>query len=335
MAINTIRKRNNKRNKRSSKAKTFLKGIILIIVLLIIAAVAYRLVNPSTGSSDLASLRYDGEIAVEINGNKPEFTDDEIDRAKKGSFEDYSKLDRLGRCGAATACLGKETMPAEGQKRESIYMVHPSGWQSISFWSRCHLIGYQLSAENANERNLITGTNVFNVQGMLPYENQVADYLRSNSDKHVLMKVEPVYKDDELVASGVQMQAWSVEDKGKSVSYNVYVFNIQPGYIIDYADGTVEDDPDHQTVITLENKKASYTGKPISIDEAKVSGSTGEVKYIYYTDANRKNKTAWKDGAEDYGMPPANKGTYYVVATVAGDAWYPSAASDMAVLTIK
>lgn len=182
---------------------------------------------------------YSGEPYVEINGNEPDFPDD---GSGEESFETYSELDSLGRCGVAYASVGTDLMPTG--ERESISQVKPTGWQTVKYehvdgkylYNRCHLIGYQLSGENANERNLITGTRYMNVEGMLPFENMVADYVKE-TDCHVLYRVTPVFEGDNLLANGVQMEAYSVEDEGESISFNVFVYNVQPGVSIDYATG--------------------------------------------------------------------------------------------------
>ena len=182
----------------------------------------------------------------EVDGNVPGFSEDEL---VTEAFENYSDLDFLGRCGVAYANICKELMPTE--ERGEIGMVKPSGWHTVKYsdridgnylYNRCHLIGYQLAGENANEKNLITGTRYLNVTGMLPFENEVADYVESTGN-HVLYRVTPVFDGDNLVASGVQMEAESVEDKGAGVLFNVYVYNVQPGVIIDYATGASEADP--------------------------------------------------------------------------------------------
>lgn len=182
---------------------------------------------------------YSGEPYVEISGNEPDFSDG--DSGEK-SFETYSELDSLGRCGTAYASVGTDLMPTE--ERGSISKVKPTGWHSVqyehvdgkSLYNRCHLIGYQLSGENANEKNLITGTRYMNVDGMLPFENMVADYVKE-TDNHVLYRVTPIFEGDNLLADGVQMEAYSVEDEGEAVSFNVFVYNVQPGVSIDYATG--------------------------------------------------------------------------------------------------
>lgn len=182
---------------------------------------------------------YSGEPYVEINDNEPEFAAEEMTSV---SYEEYSDLDQLGRCGEAKACIGEELMPDE--ERESISSVTPTGWENQQYdivdggyiYNRCHLIGFQLTGENANERNLITGTRYMNMEGMLPFENEVADYIRE-TDNHVLYRVTPVFEGEDLVASGVQMEAESVEDNGEGISFNVYVYNIQPDITIDYTTG--------------------------------------------------------------------------------------------------
>lgn len=183
---------------------------------------------------------YNGEPYVELNDNVPNFTTREKNNAK--AFENYHRLDALGRCGTAYANICKELMPTE--KRGAIGMVKPSGWNTVKYdvvdgkylYNRCHLIGFQLAGENANKKNLITGTRYLNVDGMLPFEDEVADYVK-DTDQHVLYRVTPVFKGDNLVAEGVEMEAYSVEDKGKGICFHVFVYNVQPGVTIDYATG--------------------------------------------------------------------------------------------------
>ena len=182
---------------------------------------------------------YSGEPYVEVNDNQPEFTEEELTTV---SYEDYSELDELGRCQSAEACIGQDLMPTEA--RESISSVKPTGWKNKSYdtvdggyvYNRCHLIGFQLTGGNANEENLITGTRYMNVEGMLPFEDEVAAYIKE-TDNHVMYRVTPVFEGDDLVASGVQMQAESVEDDGVGISFNVYVYNVQPYVVIDYKTG--------------------------------------------------------------------------------------------------
>ncbi len=183
---------------------------------------------------------YCGDAVCEVNGNVPFFTEAEL---SDKCFEKYSELDELGRCGAALASLGKETLPTE--ERGTIGSVKPSGWHTIKYdgikdlylYNRCHLIAFCLSGENANEKNLITGTRYMNVEGMLPYETLTVDYLDKNPDNHVMYRVTPVFRDNNLVAEGVLMEAYSVEDKGSGVSFCIWCYNVQPGIQIDYSDG--------------------------------------------------------------------------------------------------
>ena len=202
---------------------------------------AFALIVSACGSSVVAPQQGEKyEAYVELNGNVPEFTEAQI---KTKSFEKYSRLDGLGRCGVAVACIGKDIMPTE--ERGAIGQVKPSGWQIAKYdivdgkylYNRCHLIGYQLTGENANERNLITGTRAMNVDGMLPFENMVADYVKETGN-HVMYRGTPVFEGDNLLAKGVQMEALSVEDNGAGISFNVFVYNAQPGIAINYADGT-------------------------------------------------------------------------------------------------
>ena len=189
---------------------------------------------------DLASVpAFNGKPFVIVNNNEPSFSKEEMTVA---STERYSDLDPLGRCGPAFANIGTDLMPTK--KREPIGSVKPTGWQTTKYnnvdgkylYNRCHLIGYQLTAENANPKNLITGTRYLNVQGMLPFENMVHDYIKETQN-HVLYRVTPVFEGKNLVASGVQMEALSVEDDGAGIKFNVYVYNNQPGIEIDYATG--------------------------------------------------------------------------------------------------
>ena len=183
---------------------------------------------------------FEGNPYVYVNDGEPTFTDEQ--RAAEPGHEHYGELDELGRCTAAFAVVGPETQPTE--KRGSIGEVRPSGWQMAKYdfvegkylFNRCHLLGYQLTGENANERNLITGTRYLNVQGMLPFENAVADYVDATGN-HVLMAVMPVFEGSELVARGVHMMAESVEDGGEGVAFNVFCYNVQPGVVIDYGTG--------------------------------------------------------------------------------------------------
>ena len=183
---------------------------------------------------------WDGVTAyVEINDNIPFFTDEEI---VMESYESYGELDGLGRCTVAIACVGTDIMPSDD--RGSISSVDPTGWQSVQYdfvsgkylYNRCHLIGFQLTGENANKQNLITGTRFLNINGMLPFEDMIADYVKETGN-HVMFRVTPIFESDNLVASGVLMEAISVEDDGEGICFCVYAYNNQPGVVIDYATG--------------------------------------------------------------------------------------------------
>ena len=185
---------------------------------------------------------FSGYPYVILNENIPAFTAGEIEDAE-ASYEYFSDLDTLGRCGVVHASVGQDIMPTE--ERGSIGMVKPSGWQTAKYdivngkylYNRCHLIGFQLTGENANNRNLITGTRYLNIEGMLPFENMIADYVKDTGN-HVLYRVTPVYVGNELVARGVVMEAYSIEDEGDGISFHVFAYNVQPGIVINYADGT-------------------------------------------------------------------------------------------------
>lgn len=222
--------------------------IILVVLLQLIANWTNspisdtKISNANSVSFDLSTIpEYQNTPYVTLNNNIPNFT--ENDYTTK-AFEYYSELDSLGRCGVAFANICFKIMPTGD--RESISTVKPSGWNNKKYenivdgnylYNRCHLIGYQLAGENANEKNLITGTRYMNVEGMLPFENLVDDYIEENENNHVLYRVTPIFEGDNLVASGVQIEAYSVEDNGKGVCFNVYVYNVQPGITIDYATG--------------------------------------------------------------------------------------------------
>ncbi len=218
---------------------------VFVVVILIIAALLswYLTKNETPSVAYSESVQnvpaFSGEPYVIINDNKPEFKQIKM---TTDSYEYYSPLDSLGRCGYTIACIGYDLMPTE--ERESISSVKPTGWvqreydgvDGKSLYNRCHLIGFQLTGENANERNLITGTRYCNVDGMLPFENLVADYIKETRN-HVLYRVTPIFDGSNLVARGIQMEALSVEDEGDGICFNIYVYNCQPGITIDYATG--------------------------------------------------------------------------------------------------
>lgn len=189
---------------------------------------------------DLSAIpTYSGDAYVAVNDNIPSFT---AAQYTNQSYEYYSPLDTLGRCGTTVSCIGRDLMPTD--ERGSIGSVKPSGWQSVKYdivdgkylYNRCHLIGFQLTGENANKQNLITGTRYLNIEGMLPFENMIADYVKETGN-HVLFRVTPIFVGNELVARGVHMEAYSVEDGGDGISFSVFAYNVQPGIEIDYATG--------------------------------------------------------------------------------------------------
>lgn len=229
---------------------------------------------------------YAGNSFVILDDNKPAFS--KKDQERTDAFETYSDLDELGRCGVAYANICKELMPTE--ERGAIGMVKPTGWHTVKYdnvegkylYNRCHLIGYQLAGENANEKNLITGTRYLNVTGMLKFENLVADYV-NETNHHVLYRVTPVFEGDNLVASGVEMEAYSVEDKGEGVSFHVFLYNVQPGITIDYATGeswlddskTTEDNEKTLNYVLNTNTHKFHKGNCESVRD--IAGSNKEV----------------------------------------------------------
>ena len=227
------------------------KKIIKLIVLLFVMVIVYfqddiRLFIDDFFASDNANLYnsydipdYTGNMSIVINNNEPIF-DEKLKNTN--SFESYSRLDSLNRCGVAIANIGIDLMPTE--KRESIGMIKPSGWHTIKYdiindkylYNRCHLIGYQLTGENANEKNLITCTRQMNTIGMLEYENMVANYIKDTKN-HVLYRATPIFEDNNLIAKGIVLEALSIEDNGKGIKFNVFIYNVQDGIEIDYLTG--------------------------------------------------------------------------------------------------
>lgn len=285
---------------------TLKKCSCLIIVLSLILTLSAC--GTSKESLDLTTIEYNQESFIEINDNVPQFKKDEITNE---SFERYSELDELGRCGVAVACIGKDIMPTE--ERGAIGQIKPSGWQLAKYdivdgkylYNRCHLIGYQLTGENANEKNLITGTRSMNVDGMLPFENMVDEYIEETNN-HVMYRVTPIYEGDNLVAKGVQMEAYSVEDDGEGISFNVFVFNAQPGIRINYADGTSELIDDSADV---EEKKTKEVGTTKPEADNKNTGNneaqTGE--YVLNT---KTMKIHFKDCPSVEDIQPENKESF-------------------------
>ena len=233
---------------------------IVFVLSLLLSGCALPMPSSSMVSMDELPA-YSDSAYVEIDGNQPSFTD--ADKQETEAFEEYSDLDYLGRCGTAYANVGQELMPADGEKRGSIGQVKPTGWHTVKYdcvdgkylYNRCHLIGWQLTAENANKQNLITGTRYLNIEGMLPFENMAADYVKETGN-HVLYRVTPVFEGSNLVASGVLMEAESVEDKGEGILCCVYVYNVQPGININYATGDSSASGTNQTAVTEQATQA-------------------------------------------------------------------------------
>ena len=211
---------------------------------------------------------YSGKAYAVINDNQPNFSASELSTA---GYEKYSELDSLGRCGVALASCGKDTMPGANETHGNINSIRPSGWIQAKYngisggylWNRCHLIGWQLSAENANRKNLITGTRYMNIEGMLTFENMVADYIRETNN-HVAYRVIPVFEGNNLVCSGVQMEAYSVEDSGEGICFNVYCYNVQPGITIDYATGNSSGPASDNTSQAITPAQTESTTQPLA-----------------------------------------------------------------------
>lgn len=249
---------------------------------------------------------YSGAPFIAVHDNTPYFTKDEISTK---SFEDYSPLDSLGRCGVCISSIGPDIMPTE--EREPIGSVKPTGWHSVKYdnvdgkflYNRCHLIGFQLTGENANEENLITGTRYLNTEGMLPFENMIADYVKE-AGNHVMYRVTPVFEGNNLVAHGVLLEGYSVEDSGAGILFCVYCYNVQPGITIDYKDGSsqkniVETAPENQTTDASE-KESSYVLNTNSKKFHKPTcGSVSTIK-----PKNRKDVSSSRDKLLSEGYSP-------------------------------
>ena len=230
--------------------------VLLSLMLAMTLVLLTSCVKPGSGSTDATTTteaaaeptvtlsdvpKYSGKLYVKLNGNKPEFTSEELKEAKE-SYKFFGDLDKHGRCTVAQASLSYDTMPDQDKEhRGDISEIHPSGWHSGMEWERMHLIAWALCGENANVYNLITGTHDCNYNAMRPWEGQTAKYLQNNPRKHVLYRVTPVFRGKELIARGVQMEAESVEDKGKSLCFNVFCYNVRTdGAAIDYKTGRID-----------------------------------------------------------------------------------------------
>lgn len=259
------------------------------------------LVNPSTIPA------YSGKAYVAVNNNVPSFTSAELITT---GYEKYSDLDSLSRCGVAFAICGTEIMPGEGEERGSISSIKPTGWVQAQYdcvsgkylYNRCHLIGWQLSAENANKKNLITGTKYLNVEGMLPFENMVADYIHETGN-HVAYRITPIFEGNNLLASGVQMEAYSVEDKGAGICFNIYCYNVQPGVKINYTTGA-STGPSSSTSSTISSNTSPSTSTTTMVW---ISGS-GTKYHSKSSCSNMKNPSqVTKAQAESQGRTPCKK----------------------------
>jgi DNA-entry nuclease len=290
--------------------------------------------TPATGTTafDLSSVpAYSGTPYATVNNNTPYFTDAEI-AAAATSYEYYSPLDSLGRCGVTVASIGKDLMPTE--ERGSIGMVKPTGWHTVKYdcvdgkylYNRCHLIGYQLSGENANTSNLITGTRYMNVDGQLPFENMVADYVKETSN-HVLYRVTPIFEGNNLVATGVLMEAMSIEDAGAGILFNVFCYNVQPGVGIDYATGDswLEDSSGGTNEATTPAVTQPETTQPATQQPTETSQPTAtsadyilntNTKKFHYpscssvgqmSDKNKKEYTGSRDDLISQGYSPCGR----------------------------
>ena len=254
---------------------------------------------------------YSGTAYTIVNDNQPNFSVAEL--TTKG-YEKYSSLDSLGRCGVAIASCGKEIMPGTNEERGSISSIKPTGWIQKSYsgvsggylWNRCHLIGWQLSAENANRQNLITGTRYMNINGMLPFENMVADYIRETGN-HVAYRITPIFVGKNLVCSGVQMEAYSIEDEGDSICFNVYCYNVQPGITINYATGDSSGPSSSTTTTPSTEQNASNDNQASSGDMVWIPKSGSK----YHSNpgcSNMKNPSqVTKQEAENQGYEPCKK----------------------------
>jgi len=285
-------------------------------------------------SISLSSIpKYNGKAYVSINNNVPFFTETDLTTT---SYEKYSKLDSLGRCGVAIASVGKDLMPTE--ERGNIGSVKPTGWNTVKYkgidgnylYNRCHLIGYQLSGENANEKNLITGTRYMNVEGMLPFENMVADYVKETNN-HVLYRVTPMFDGKNLLVSGVLIEAKSVEDNGKGIQFNVYCYNVQPGIEINYKTGA-SSGPEYTGTTTQTSTSASTstnTNKNNSTSNSSTSNKNTSTNSNTNTSSSNKNTstTTQSSSNKDISSSSANKDTNSSQTTTSKDTTSSSSSS--------
>lgn len=255
---------------------------------------------------------FSGTAWTSVNNNQPNFNTTELTIS---GYEKYSSLDSLGRCGVALASCGKEIMPSADEERKSISSIKPTGWIQKSYsgisggylWNRCHLIGWQLSAENANRENLITGTRYMNINGMLPFENMVADYIKETGN-HVAYRITPIFEGRNLVCSGVQMEAYSIEDDGDGICFNVYCYNVQPGITINYATGD-SSGPSSSTTISPSSTEQNDSNNNQASNGTKVwVPKTGSKYHSRSGCSNMKNPSqVTKQEAERQGYEPCKK----------------------------
>ncbi len=279
-----------------------MKKVLSLIISIILAFSFCGCVLDDTGGNasenSIVSIEeipdFNGMAYIKINNGVPQFTENEI---TTDSYEKYAALDYLGRCGVAMACVGKELMPTE--ERGEIGMVKPTGWHTVKYdvvdgkylYNRCHLIGFQLTGENANEQNLITGTRFLNIEGMLPFENMIADYIKETGN-HVMYRVTPIFESINLLCKGVQMEGYSVEDEGDGILFNVFAYNAQPQVEINYLTGESrllsgmlpEDDTSSWTT--------SYKSKETSQITNSEEGPQPDTSTIYVPDESEQSPTA-------------------------------------------
>ena len=293
---------------------TKLLALLLALIIAISSLAGCELLDQILGDSDNWG-ENPTEAFITLNDNVPYFTDAEITTS---AYEKYSDLDSLGRCGVVMACIGRELMPKADEERGSISSVTPSGWEQTKYdtelvdggylYNRAHLIGWQLTAENANKCNLITGTRYFNVDGMLPFENMVADYIRETGN-HVMYRVTPDFEGNNLVATGVTMEAYSVEDNGEGIQFCVYVYNFQPGILIDYSTGKSRLD-DGTGAPRPEGGNGPQNGENTGNDDEKGDTGTDESPDMTYILNTSSKKFHESDCSIGLSTKEENKQTY-------------------------
>ena len=283
-----------------------IKWLLILPVAVVVIVAAGLLLKEEPQVSDPISLGdvppFSEDAFVVLENNQPGFSPDEL---KAEAFEYYSDLDDLGRCSYAMACVNRDLMPTE--ERESIGHIKPTGWNQAQYdvvegrnlYNRCHLIGFQLTGENDNEKNLITGTRYMNMEGMLPFENMVADYIKETGN-HVLYRVTPVYDGDNLLATGVRLEARSIEDDGEGICFHVFVYNAQPGITINYADGS-----SYLTADGGKDQEQSGEGSYILNTNSKKFHTSSCSQGKAVSEKNRKEYTGDRQALIDDGYEPA------------------------------